>query len=424
MILTSSGGTGHLQAAKVKRQEIEERYPGAKIIQKDLLLDWIGPFGGYCTKLWDTAQLSGNAAALDFFGRAQKYLDFALGVPIFCAALRTFLEEEIDAVIDTQPLATKSIIKAIRYVKWRTGKEISFEKVVTDLPTKNTTHFFRPIRKLSLEDRKRMRLLTTHPLLEEGETETSFWQEQCHLSKDSICYTTFPLRKAFREYAQKDSKEKGPLSLEIKIISSYEADLLQKAIALGSLPITRTKNSIFLKIEPTDKVSLLMLGSNPHEEAILSYLDHFINEIQKRDYKNRRDLFFIFCSPKRASKSLLQEHILRKIETTLDYPRSLTVLPLPYQEDDVIAPLFHRSDASITRSGGLTAMEHLSVSSGQIWIHKSDPPKTLPPFFVLGKSGMPSWERGNADYLAAKRGARLITPETFPTLCASYFPAE
>ncbi len=66
-------------------------------------------------------------------------------------------------------------------------------------------------------------------------------------------------------------------------------------------------------------------------------------------------------------------------------------------------------------------MELLSVSHGQIWIHKGTIAPNLPHFIPFGKIGMPAWERGNADYLAAKRGAQIVTPETFPTLSSPYF---
>ena len=90
-----------------------------------------------------------------------------------------------------------------------------------------------------------------------------------------------------------------------------------------------------------------------------------------------------------------------------------------FQCDDVIASLYYRSDATFTRSGGLTAMELMSVAQGQIWIHSETRHGT-----INGESlgrGMPIWERGNASYLQEKKGARFITPETFFDGCIPYF---
>lgn len=72
-------------------------------------------------------------------------------------------------------------------------------------------------------------------------------------------------------------------------------------------------------------------------------------------------------------------------------------------------------------------MELLCVSRGKIWIHKGKPPENTPSFFLNRKSfqgGMPPWEKGNANYLEAKKGAHLVSPDTFKEVCQSYFPEE
>jgi len=93
-----------------------------------------------------------------------------------------------------------------------------------------------------------------------------------------------------------------------------------------------------------------------------------------------------------------------------------------FQSGEVIAPLYYRSDATFTRSGGLTAMELMSVAQGQIWIH-SELKNACKSETSLAK-GMPIWERGNVHYLKEMKGAKLITPETFFEACASYFLSE
>jgi hypothetical protein len=134
----------------------------------------------------------------------------------------------------------------------------------------------------------------------------------------------------------------------------------------------------------------------------------------------------IFCA-KSTKQHSLQNKIAQMLLNTKDYPSTLTILPLPYQEDTIVAPLFHRSDLTLTRSGGITAMELLTTCSKTILIHKGVPPKWLPNFLKelpTVKEGMPPWERGNARYLEVKKGAKIVTPETFKSVVKNYFAAD
>ena len=90
-----------------------------------------------------------------------------------------------------------------------------------------------------------------------------------------------------------------------------------------------------------------------------------------------------------------------------------------FQEDDVIASLYYRSNATFTRSGGLTSMELMSVAQGQIWIHSEVKKPNNHQKKVC--KGMPIWEWGNAIYLQKKKGACFIHPETFVEVCKPYF---
>ena len=88
------------------------------------------------------------------------------------------------------------------------------------------------------------------------------------------------------------------------------------------------------------------------------------------------------------------------------YPKNVAVIPIAFQADDVVAALLFRSDYTVTRSGGQTTMELLSIARGKIFIHSAAKKGNL-------MRGLPFWEGGNALYLQAKVGAELTTPTLF-----------
>jgi hypothetical protein len=139
LILTLTAGGGHIQAAKAKYIETLTAHPEATILERDILFDWIWKyFGLFAKHLWGDAQAKGNIFLLVCLAFALKLADYLFWIPFFFSALNTCLKFDIDEIIDTQPLGTSAIIKALRFIKWRTGKQISYEKVITDLPRPNT----------------------------------------------------------------------------------------------------------------------------------------------------------------------------------------------------------------------------------------------------------------------------------------------
>lgn len=208
------------------------------------------------------------------------------------------------------------------------------------------------------------------------------------------------------------------MKILIHVNSNEEKFLISDSIKRGFLTSEIYRDKIAINIEADDKVSTILLGSQPTEEATLKYLRNYI-ELTKQTAAGENHLLFVFCnSHTRHKNSLLKKvyHLIQKIDK---FPHNLTVIPMCFQNDDVISSLYYRSDATFTRSGGLTAMELMSVAQGQIWIH-SEVRHGTADSEELGR-GMPIWERGNATYLQHKKGARFITPETFIESCHSYF---
>lgn len=419
LIITSSGGGGHIQAAKAHAVKALSENPNTDIIQKDILIDMASKrLGKWFVYLWNSSQKRGNIKFLMFLQKNVPTADIVLGIFIFLRTLCILLKEGIDQIVDTQPVGTFAIVKAIKLAKKITGKPLKLEKIVTELPTDNVIHFFRPIKLLSSTDRSLIKLISTIPLLRENQTAEGFWRKNCGLSETEVCYEGFPLRPSFKQYLNKVRNRNERMKILIHVNSNKEKFLVSDSIKRGFIASEIYRDKIAINIETNDKVSTILLGSQPTEEATLKYLRNYI-ELMKRTAADERHLLFVFCNSHTQHKNNLLKKVYHLIQKIDDFPHNLTVIPMCFQNDNVIASLYYRSDATFTRSGGLTAMELMSVAQGQIWIHSEVRHSTVNSEQL--EKGMPIWERGNAFYLQRKKGARFITPETFIDNCHSYF---
>lgn len=158
-----------------------------------------------------------------------------------------------------------------------------------------------------------------------------------------------------------------------------------------------------------------MLGSCPAQKATLKYVQLILEALKERVNEGFFYQVFVFCNDHKPGKNSLLKQVHDLILSSKEFPSNLTIIPLSFQDDNVIAPLFFRSDATFTRSGGLTSMELMAVAKGQICIHSEakDPSKL--------DLGMPQWEFGNASYLREKKGAKILTTSTFAQFCHELF---
>lgn len=415
LIITSAGGGGLLQTANAKEQEIKHQNPEARIIKKDLMLEWVRiPFGAWAVKKWDKGQREGNYAPLTFFAKAQPISEVVFWPQIFFNVLKVLFKEDIDRIIDTHPVGTSATIKALRYYNKKRKKNVILEKVVVDLPTTSATHFFRPIKRLKPKDRKHVKLITIDPLLSLKQTKEEFWKENCGLSKDQVVYQYYPIRQVFKKY-QNLAIEKDPITISVRTHSLEERSMTRTALSKACMKSKEEKETHLVTIDPKDSLFTILLGSQPAMDATLQYIRK-IAELAKDSSKKKNYIIFVFCSYHNENKlSLFQrvyEEALRE-----DLPSNVSILPLSFQKEDVIAPVFHRSNVTFTRSGGQTAMELLGVMKGQIFIH-SEAKKTDRTSLLKGIYG---WESGSAIYLEYKKGAKIVTPQIFDQFVLEMF---
>lgn len=421
LIITSSGGGGLIQAAIAKEQEIKQADPDAIIIKKDLMMEWTWKiFGWFGVNTWNWAQRHGSVFSQFGLAKFQKFAEYLLWPRVFFHAISTIFAEDVSRVIDTQPIGTSAIIKAIRLFNRFRKKEIVLEKVLVDLPTKASTHFFRSIKKLSCNDKECLRLITIKPLLEKGETDNCFWQKHCGLSNKIVQYESYYIRQSFKQFIGK-KRPKEPMKILVRTENALEAAIMEKMFSKGSVHAEKHKEGYLFSIDPSDKLFVVLLGSQPSFYGTKGYVHAFIEAVKKYSQNNTKAHLFVFCSQYQANKHNLYHHLNEEIAQLQDYPTNFSIIPMSFQKDDVIAPLLFRSDISITRSGGQTSMEIMAVASGMSLIHSETKFRDKELSMKQLISGIPVWEAGNARYMLEKQKSKIVVPEMIPQLAKSVF---
>ncbi len=412
LIIASSGGGGLIQAANAKEQQIRLKYPHIRIIRKDLLKDWVGKWMGWAAvAMWNSAQKSGNVKALKFLCISIAISDVLFAPYVFFKTLAILYKEDVDHIIDTQPLCTGSIIKALRFFHRKKRKQICLEKVLVDLPTPKATHYFRSIRRLSGKDRAYLKVTTIPPYLQEGETALEFWTKHCRLQEKQVNYEPFYVRQSFFHYHKKPRLPQ-PFSINAKIKNIEELKLIQNAVSRGAIEAHWKTDEVELVIQPQDLVFTILLGSQPAFEGSLNYVRQFLDLAREHRHLGVVGHLFVFCANHRPQEKSLLKSVSELVAQTEDYPACFSVVPLSFQNDEVIAPLFHRSDSTCTRSGGQTLMELMCVGPKHIWIHSESKKKKWKTDLDL-LEGIAGWEAANALYMQQVYGAKIVTPYSF-----------
>jgi hypothetical protein len=403
VIITSSGGGGLLQSAIAIEQEERKRDENVQIIKRDILLDWVKGLGVLSAFFYNWNQRRGKVKVINLLARCNLYADFLLFPFAFFGAFCTFFKNKMDRVYNNQIICFSAILKALRLYNWFFKKSVVLNMVLVDLPTKKYVQFLKGIKNLSRRDKEWVKIITIKPLLEKGEEMGEFWKKHCGISEDKVSYKEYIIRESFKRYQNRE-REKGDFKINIKA-SLDESKLIRGCLKRGSASFLESGGGIEFNVGEVDKLFVILLGSQPLPRAIYGYVKSFI-EIMKKNMGNKKYYLFIFCGGFRKDKKNLFYKIFNLIENFKGYPKSLSIIPMSFQKDDVISGLFHRSDITITKSGGHTIMELMAVAKGEKWIHSEGRGEE---FEELLK-GIPFWEAGNACYLREKFGGDIVNP--------------
>jgi len=414
LIITSSGGGGCLQLAEAKKQQVLKEDPTANVIVADVMKDWTWlKMGHFFVFLYNTVQTFGKARLQEKLVGCQTTAEIMLWLSIFFKCKSTLFKNNIDRVIDTQALCPAAIISAMQIYNKKRNKSLLFEKVMVDLPTYKSTHLFKNIKRLSYKKRKLVRVATITPLLDTP-TEEMFWHKHCKLETSQVKIEDVHVREAFSQYLH----QKRPQE-DMKLVIRFDDEkrsLLRNVLSKTNAYKMETKEGFSFTIAPQDSVMVVLLGSQAAQRATYEYVKSFLYSMKKITHPDRHYHLFVFC-PNNKKDVMQQIHDLVMQETS--YPSHFTIVPMSFQKEDVIASLYFRSDVSITRTGGQTAMELMGVSKGKIWIHSETKERHIMDKGKLIK-GIPGWEAGNAEYLVEKHKARIVTPAMVLSLAEEF----
>lgn len=413
LIITSSGGGGLLQSAIALEQELRKDDPQVNIIKKDLLIDWMGKFIGiFARSFYNWTQKSGNVLLTNIFVSFNRYAEYLFYPFVFSAVLYNLFKHKIDRIFDNQPVSTNAILKALRLYNFFKHKNLILEKIFVDLPTKEYRQLLKSVKYLSKKDKQLIKIFTIEPLLDDEKNAEEFWQKNCRISESQITYKKYIIRETFKKFQGIDLQH-SPFEIKIKCSSDEEKKLIKRCFTKGPIKFKELKDEFIFTIYPEDKLYTILLGSQPSSDAVCKYTANFIKKIQTTT-KAQKFYLFVFSDKFSNSPKSLFYKVSNLILTSKNFPSNFSIIPMSFQKDDVIAPLFHRSNLTITRSGGHTIMELMAVSKGKNFIHSEAKVKSNETELSYEEllRGIPCWELGNARYLKEKFNGDIVTPDT------------
>ncbi|KPK31895.1 MAG: hypothetical protein AMS24_05335 [Chlamydiae bacterium SM23_39] len=408
LIITSSGGGGLLQSAIAIANNEKKKNPDVKIIKRDVLEDWARfKIGRIFKNFYNWTQKRGKVNIQTFLVKCNLYANSILFPFIFFNTLFLLFKEKIDKVIDNQPISPAAVIKAIRIYNKICKKTIVLQKVFVDLPTPQYAQFMKSVKNLSKKDKKHINIITIKPLLEKNQREEHFWEKYCGLSKEKVIYRDYLIRDSF-DLFRNLKKEDKDFKIFLKTYFLEETNLIKQCLEKGFFSFIEKKEGLEFNILKNDKLIVVLLGSKPASEATYEYVKNFI-----KICKNLKDRFYIFafCGKFSSNKKKAFRKICDLVDNTKEFPKNLNIIPMSFQKDNIIASLFHRSDLTITRSGGQTIMELIAVAKSHKWIHSETKKKNKKLSKEILLKGIPFWEMGNAMYLQKKDNGDIVTPE-------------
>ncbi|OGN62315.1 MAG: hypothetical protein A3F09_04570 [Chlamydiae bacterium RIFCSPHIGHO2_12_FULL_49_11] len=402
VILTLHAGSGHLQAAAAYRQKILETFPSATIVECDPLKEWLGWIGNGFTQSWNSAQRCAKPLWLAICVLCRPVLERVTLPFFFVHAAFLIYRHRPEAIYDTQILATRSIIWALKLFHTTHGRKIAYYKILTDFPTPVSTHFLSPIRSLSKGQKNYLTLITTKPFTVLSETEQDFWEKRWKLPLSHISYLELPIRSVFQKQG---IPVQDRISLEMPPGHEETLPILKKQ----HIPFTLSEREIIIPAPQGAKIITLTLGTHANVPILKGYIDLFIKHyLDKPLY-----LLLLYGHAKNC------RYLFPFLHDTIDKSpgASIKLIPVPFQNAASLSLLYAQSHAIITRASGITSMELFMQTSGNIWIHFDESPimKTSLMRRLLPK-GMPVWERGNALYLRKHKKARMLSFRLFSHL--------
>lgn len=468
LILTSSGGGGHTNAAEGRKNELKGLgVPEEEIAVIDLMgvyskatnykTPWVptysllgfDPFfsGTENTEKWNASQKEGTEEAvrkLEYLVEMQPLAEAMQAGEVY-KNLKKFLEDnDIINVFNTQALSTPSICQAVVDYNREKKQNLEINSTVTDLITHRADHFLGSLRHLSPEQSKVLKMeISSAPLCDPEENEQEFYRR--YDIPEGLFVAKAPLRKhgdkierdlsnikpgkypsPVKEDYLRDQTQEQRETILIKAGTNEEVSFLKDKI--GNDLKKSEASDITISKGPQDKLITITMGSQG-SNTVLEYMDEFAKQIRenKESIEKGGSIYLCIAAGKNESNSLYQKAILHASELMESIDPSIRekvkILPLAFQDAKHMSSLLNNSDVLISRSGGMSSMEaeatHGRNPNRRVFVHseaKLKYPELFPRHsfdatYEALMRGTVKWEGGNAEYLLRKIEASLGSPE-------------
>lgn len=435
LILTSSGGKGHISASKrvqwmalhgVERENslTQEEMETIDVVDAGWLTRLGVDLGKFGVRQWNKAQADADLHTLNRLVRQQPIAEAMFGSK-FEKAVYNYLvnhKDSIREVVSTQAQCTDRILKAVmRFNRdYRLSSDlppVSFSLHITDLPTKYMEHFLISLNKLNQkvaldwsgnrETLLNYLSLTRTPCnfyipypyvsyndetddfdfdsLDEAETLRLF-----HSNFESLCPQLYeggkprpfvnikfgpgPITQPFIDRISNKASKTDPLALQCHSQEEIETllEILPREFLINDEE--HADNEITLKLKDSTNVHSIMLGSQAARLATCEYVKQKC-EIFKLLAENDRGAesycVFVFCGNNAELYNEIAQIALSKRQEL----GNVFILPLGNQNHIMISQLYSMADDIIIRAGGLSIMEVRAAAkrNASLYVHAEIP---------------------------------------------------
>jgi effector protein SdbA len=338
----------------------------------DMLLD-IYPSGYESAAIWNILQSQDKVSELKKLIKLQPQSD-AENYEIVKTYFVTKLQESYSAgtpyteIISTQAMGLPALCDAvIEYNAWMNQQDspaplIHIKQYMTDLATEGAVHFFQPLSRLSPLQQANMELYGI--TLDSDSISCNFPSGQHFRKTEAITPCANPMVRAGFKDSELDRSKQFDQAVTLHIATENGS---------GETHV----------IEQNERIASIMLGSQAGKDTY-EYIDSLLQTGCQK--------VFVFCG---NGQSPLREKIENLKKKNREYPDR--IVSLDSQSDKEIAPLMSRSNVVITRGGGLSVMEQMTMKHAKeqtVLIHH---PNSNCKILTSGIS----WEDHNATTLVA-----------------------
>lgn len=467
--LVSSGGSAHIQAGNILKNQHQTEYPqGINIETIDIMRSsctYIPRFGKWGSDAWDKAQREGNVEKQKSLIALQNVSDKFFYAPTYFTVLNKLRSmDTVEKIELTVPNFLSAVCDAVNQFNREHGTHHRIDLHMVEPPTTEAIYYFRPLKRLNDNQRSIINLFALDPtetdLATFGGSKQQFWSELSGLNADQVASKP-PVDP---DFTKNDMPKPGQqVTLTLNAQNDDEEQFLPKVAKRKE-----GSKTFEFDIQANDHVGLVMLGSVPTKQAILDYVQEAmcLAEMNAKAELDGTNYLFVACG--KAEIGLYSE----VLELIKNYPQSSQLKIVPFVGQPV-KRIFMRADFSITRTGGMTTQEIVAMKDREdphsphkkdVLIHAQLPahissmtysdlahralalklesePDFKEQYDAMGPDdqqaqlekayneylvhrGIPMWEGGNAFYLCQRLGteeSQVVRPQTILPLLAKHF---